>query len=87
MIGVPNKSAENARICDRECSARDFVRVKFFCARTVGEIVGRDAPVPASDKRVGIFDDRNDQAPIESDGHPEIDIALVNDLVARQPAN
>ena len=66
IVNVPPCTSSGLSLFVRARSARSFAVSRELRQR----------------QRVGISDHRNDQSPIESDRHSEIDIALVNDLVA-----
>src|SRR5215208_1572049 len=73
--------AEYTRIRDRKRSAGDFVRAKFFRPCTISKIIRRECK-SGERQRVGLLDHRNDQSPIERHRHPEIDVTLVDDVLA-----
>ena len=74
------KTTENTGIRDGKCSALHLVRFEAFCPGTVRKVVCCDGELRQR-KSIGVSDHRNDQAPIESDGHAEIYIAFVNDFI------
>src|SRR4051794_7994157 len=78
----PEKPAEYSGICDSERSALDLVRIEAFGASPLRKVVCLCREL-GQRERIGVFDHRYDQAPIQGNGHPEIDIGLINDLVAR----
>src|SRR5947209_15100976 len=79
--GRAEESAEDAGVRDGEGSARDLVGLELLGARALGQVVG-GARESGDGEFVGALDDGDDQAPVERDGHAEVDVALVDDLVA-----
>src|SRR5438270_240038 len=64
------QSPEYARIGNGEGSGGYFIRFQLLCSSTIGEIVR------------GARNYRHNQAPIKRDGHAEIDVAFIDDLIA-----
>src|SRR5277367_6918759 len=75
------QAAEDSGIGDGERAFGDFVGFEFLGAGAFGEIVhgARDAQEVFF---FGVFDDRNDQAPIESDGDADIAFLVQDDIGA-----
>lgn len=80
--GRAEEAAEDSRVGDGEGAARHLVGLELLGARTVGEVVG-GLREPRDGEVVGALDDGDDETPVEGDGHPEVDVALIDDLVAR----
>src|SRR5207247_9566103 len=71
------QSSEDARVSNGESTAGNFIRFQLLGSRAIGEIVRR--PRQAGDGTiVGPLDYRHNQAPIERDGHAEIDVAFID---------
>ena len=73
--------AELAGVGDGERAAVHFFRLELLRARPLGD-VGDRAAQPEQVLLVGVLDDRHDQAALERDGDPEVDVLLVDDVVA-----
>src|SRR5262245_40538563 len=74
-------SAEQAEVGDRKCAARDFIGFQLFVSRPAGEVL-RGASEPENAQSIRLFNDRDNQAPIERDCHADIEIMMVDDILA-----
>src|SRR6185436_3550849 len=73
--------AENAWVRDRERAALDFFRLELFAARTRRQVLNG----PAGPQHVALVraaNDRYDQSLLERDGNAEVDVFLVDDVLA-----
>ncbi len=75
------RRAEDARVRDGERPALHFFRLQLFAARAARQILNRAAHADHV-AFVGILDDRHDQPSIQGHGDAEVDVALVDDVVA-----
>src|SRR5258707_2279447 len=75
------ETAENAGIGDGESAFLNFFRLEFFGAGSLGKIV--QVALDAEDVfLVSVFDDRNDQTPVECDGNANVDFFVEDDIRA-----
>ena len=81
MIGMPNCAPNWPGIGDRERAAVHFVRLELLAARALGDVGDRAAQAEQV-LLVGVPDDRHDQPALERHGDPEVDVLLVDDVVA-----
>src|SRR6185503_21338482 len=75
------QAAEHAWVRDREGAAGHFVGFQLLGPGAVSKIIC-SACESGNAQIVSAFDYGNNQTPVECDGHPEIDVLLVNDLLA-----
>src|SRR3984957_2874792 len=75
------EATEDTGIGDGEGALLHFFRLEFFGAGAFGEVV--EIALDAENiLLVGIFDDGNDQSPIERDGHADVDFLVQDDVRA-----
>ncbi len=73
--------SENAGVGDGEGTFRDFIRLEFLGARTSCEVC--DGAGDAKEAALlGIFDDRNDEPPVECNRDADVDVFVVANRVA-----
>src|SRR2546427_5550842 len=74
--------SEHARVRDREGAALDLVGRELLGPRPLPQLVDR-ARQTAERQLVGALHDRDDEPPIERYRDPDVHIATVDDVVAR----
>src|SRR5207302_10767923 len=73
--------AEDAGVGEGEGAAGDLVRSKLLSAGAVGNV--NDGAGDAEEVLLlRLFDDRDDEAPLERDGDADVDVLVVTDRVA-----
>src|ERR1700685_389693 len=81
--GQAEDCSKLAGIGDGECGTFDVFGLELFVAGAFAE--GGDAALESEEVEVaGVFEDGNDQSPIESDGDANVDVAVVANAVAFQ---
>lgn len=79
--GQSKDRAELAGVGDGEGGTFDILRLQFLAAGTLAEV--GDAALQAEKIQVsGILEDGDDESPVEGDGDPNVDVAVVADTVA-----
>src|ERR1700730_8393300 len=75
------ETAENAGIGDGESAFLHFVRLELFGACALGKIIQITLD-PENIFLVGVFDDGDDQSPIERDGNADVDFLVQDNICA-----
>ena len=68
--------AEDARVGQRKCAARDLIRRELLVARALGKIHNR-ARNAEEVLLLGLLDHRNDQSPVQRDRDADVDVLVV----------
>ena len=75
------QGTEHARVGNRECAAGHLFGFQLFRAgarRKIGDGAAEAEEIPFA----GVLDHRHDQPPVESHGHTEIDVLVIDDIFA-----
>ena len=81
MIGVPKSEPKHARVRHGERAALDLLGLQPLRTGALGQVL-RGAGEAEDRLLVGVLDDRDDEAPVEGHGHPEVDVLVVDDVLA-----